>query len=265
MSDFIGLKTTLNIFSKLNELQTSGIESALCMIISTKGSVPRKAGAKMIVQKNGVTFGTIGGGALEMQVIKDALKVIKTGTPEIFSHALVHDHGMCCGGTVDIYIEKVMSRKKLYIFGAGHIGKALAVFANALDFSVTLIDERPDVFNSWSEKDVSILNIAHREAFDRITFDANSLICVVTHNHAYDREIVAHCAKQRHGYLGMIGSKRKIEIASKNFRAGNMLTEEQMRQIDWPMGISIKTQTPEEIAISILAKLIDVRNSQKLL
>ena len=89
----------------------------------------------MVVLENGEIFGTIGGGTLEMQVIKDALNAIKTKKPQTISHALVHDHGMCCGGTVEIFIEPIMNRKKLYIFGAGHIGKALARIAEELDFN----------------------------------------------------------------------------------------------------------------------------------
>ncbi|MCH8318066.1 MAG: XdhC family protein, partial [Bacteroidetes bacterium] len=235
-------------------------KAALCTVVNTKGSTPRKQGAKMLVMEDGKIFGTIGGGTLEQKVIENAIEVIKKKRAATFTHALVHDHGMCCGGTVEIFIEPIMNRKKLYIFGAGHIGKSLGKFAKELDFNVSLIDERDDVFNGWDVRGYNVIHKKHKRAFKELTFDENAFITVITHNHAYDREIIAHCNKQPHAYLGMIGSLRKVEIAKKTFRAGKILTEKEMKDIDWPMGVAIDVQTPEEIAISILAKLIDVRS-----
>jgi len=249
-----------SIYTKIAEAENSKQKSALCIIINTKGSTPRKKGAKMLVLEDGKISGTIGGGTLEMKVIEDALKVIKNKKPSTFSHALVHDHGMCCGGTVEIFIEPIVNRKKLYIFGAGHIGNALTIFAKELDFNVSVIDEREDAFYDWNPNGATLINKKHKTAFKKLTFDENTFITVITHNHAYDREIVTHCARQPHAYLGMIGSQRKVEVAKKTFRAGKILTEKEMENIDWPMGIAIEAQTPEEIAISILAKLIDVRS-----
>ena len=249
-----------SIYTKIAEVENSNQKSALCIIINTKGSTPRKKGAKMLVLEDGKISGTIGGGTLEMKVIEDALKVIENKKPATFSHALVHDHGMCCGGTVEIFIEPIVNRKKLYIFGAGHIGNALTKFAKELDFNVSVIDEREDAFHDWNPNGATLINKKHKTVFKKLAFDENTFITVITHNHAYDREIVTHCAKQPHAYLGMIGSLRKVEVAKKTFRAGKTLTEKQMKNIDWPMGIAIEAQTPEEIAISILAKLIDVRS-----
>ena len=251
----------MSIYNKILEIETSGQRAALCTVINTKGSTPRKEGAKMLVLKNGKIYGTIGGGSLEKEVISNALEVINKKKPAIFAHALVHDHGMCCGGTVQIFIEPVLSKKQLYIFGAGHIGKALSGFAQQLDFGVSLVDEREDAFDEWDHPAVKMINKNHNRAYEELKFDENTFIVVVTHDHAYDREIVAYCAKKPYAYLGMIGSHRKVEIAKKTFLAGNILTEKEMNNIDWPMGIEIAVDTPGEIAISILAKMIDVRNT----
>ena len=248
------------IFQHLSEIEAAGIQAALCTIVGTKGSTPRKPGSRMIVFSDGSIAGTVGGGQLEVAVISQALEVLKTGQPQTLEHALVHDHGMCCGGSLQIFIEPIIAMKQLYIFGAGHIGKSLARFANELNFKVTLIDERPEAFENFELVDIQKINKSHRVVFDELKFDENTFAVVVTHDHSIDREIVAHCAKQPHAYLGMIGSLRKVELAKKTFRAGEILTEQEMEKIDWPMGVSIKVETPEEIAISILAKLIDVRN-----
>ena len=251
-----------SIYSKIADLAESDIESAICTIINTKGSTPRKTGSKMAVCKDGSIWGTIGGGTLEMKVIKDAFIVIEEKKPAIFKHALVHDHGMCCGGSLEIFIEPIMKKKNLYIFGAGHIGSALAKYANELDFKTTLIDERQDIVSKLSIEGVEIIAKKHKSAFNELFFDEKTFIAVITHNHAYDREIVSYCLKKPNAYLGMIGSKRKVENAKKAFFAANILPEE-LDSINWPIGIDINVQTPHEIAISILAKLIDVRSKLK--
>ena len=100
-----------SVYEKISEAQNENV--ALCTIVNTKGSTPRKVGAKMIVYENGSIFGTIGGGELERSVIKNATGVMKEKTPKLFRHDLLHQHNMCCGGTVEIYIEPIMEKKKL--------------------------------------------------------------------------------------------------------------------------------------------------------
>ena len=214
----------------------------------------------MLVYEDSSIFGSVGGGALEKTVIKDAIEIIKSQLANIFEHTLVKDLGMCCGGALTVFIEPVVNKKSLYIFGAGHIGKALAHFASEVDFSVTLIDERATELAQFKNNGVAVINKKHTRAFKELDFNTNTFIAVITHDHAYDRDIVSFCANQTHQYLGMIGSVRKVEIAKKAFKAGKKLTYKQMKAIDWPMGIEIDVNTPEEIAISILAKMIDVRS-----
>ena len=256
-----------SIYEKIGELNKQNKTCALCTIVSTSGSVPRKHGAKMLVLENGKIFGSVGGGALEKKVIEDALFSIETNTPQLKEHALVYDHGMCCGGKVTIFIEPIMSQKKLYIFGAGHIGRALAKYSKETGFNVSLIDERPSIINSITENHMEKLCKPHYKAFQELKYDKNTYVAVITHDHAYDREIVAFWGNKDIAYLGMIGSARKIEIAKKVFIKGEMLSEEQMEFIDWPMGLDIGAKTPEEIAISILSKMIQVRalNNKKLI
>jgi len=249
-----------SFFFKLAKCVESGDEAAICTIVKTTGSTPRKVGAKMLVYGDGSIYNTIGGGTLEMKVIKDALNIITKGRPQSFTHALVQDHGMCCGGTVEVFIEPLVKTKKLYIFGAGHIGKALANFAQELSFEVTVFDERREAFRSWKPNNVSIILGKHRSSISKVNFDGDTFIAVVTHKHSYDREIVALCADKPHAYLGMIGSDRKVAMAKKVFKNTGSPTKKQMDQIDWPMGLDIKVETPEEIAISILGKIIDVRS-----
>ena len=248
-----------SIFGKLQIIYEQGELAALCIITDSKGSTPRKIGTKMIVYEDGRIFGTIGGGTLEQKVIEDALIVIDKNIPDSFTHALVQDHKMCCGGSLEIYIEPIGVKSNLYIFGAGHIGRYLGHMAALCDFEVTMIDERKEMFDHDLIKDLNHINQHYHEALKEIQLNDRSYICVVTHDHVYDREIVVACAKESHAYLGMIGSERKVAMAQKIFLEGNLLTEKEMENIDWPMGIEMNCDSPQEIAIAILAKLINVR------
>jgi xanthine dehydrogenase accessory factor len=247
------------MYENIVKISKSTQKAALCIITQTKGSTPRKVGSKMLVYDDGKILGTIGGGALEKQVIDDAIEVIKSGEPKYFTHCLAVDLNMSCGGNVDIYIEPILKKKKLHIFGAGHIGKVLAKFALELDFQVTVIDERENIFETWEKEKFEIINKHFSEIREQLVFDENLYITVLTHTHENDKEITGFCAKQNFAYLGMIGSKRKIKQFSDYFLENKALTQEQIDKINMPMGIPIYCQTPEEIAISILAKLIDVR------
>src|SRR3970040_79436 len=118
------------ILSSINEeilsAERGNKKAALCLIISARGSTPREAGSKMLVYEDSSIFGSIGGGDLEKKVISNALEVLKDVSTWIFKLDLLHQHGMCCGGYLEIYIEPIMKKSRLYIFGAGHIGKAVA-------------------------------------------------------------------------------------------------------------------------------------------
>lgn len=248
-----------NIFKKIAESENQQLDFALCIVTRVKGSTPRKASSKMIVYSNESIFGTIGGGNLEIRVIKDAIDTLKNNQPAYFEYNLEKEFSMSCGGYVEIYIEPIQKSKALYIFGAGHIGKNLAVQSQKIGFKVTLIDERESIFNDFNLEGIININKNHKEAFKELDFNENVFIASITHQHGYDFEVIGFCAKQKFAYLGMIGSKRKVEKARKSYLKEGLLTEDQLDKIDWPMGVPIACQTPEEIAISILAKLIDIR------
>ena len=256
------IHTVSHIYEKLVQIQNSNLKAALCTITSAKGSTPRKAGAKMLVYENGRIEGTIGGGALEKAVILQALDILKEKEAKIVKHNLVADLAMCCGGTVELFIEPIMNKKNVYIFGAGHIGKALAKFATELDFSVSLIDERYDAFDGIDIPECKLIQNHHATAIEQLTFNENTYVVILTHDHAYDREILALCARRQHAYIGMVGSERKVAVARKNLIASELLNKKEIEEIDMPIGIDIEAITPAEIAISILARLIDTRNKK---
>lgn len=249
----------ITIFEKIIEIQKENRDASLCTIVNTKGSTPRKVGAKMIVYDDKKIYGTIGGGELEKNVIEHAIEIIKTKQAKLFRHDLLHQHNMCCGGTIDIYIEPIMKKNKLYIFGAGHVGKALSYYAKDFEFEVVLIDDRKEYLDEVSEG-INKMNLPHEQALSILQFDEQTYICIVTYSHPIDREILAYCLKKPFAYLGMIGSDRKVAMTKKMFAKGLDISNEELEKVDMPMGLNINAETPDEIAISILSKLIEVKN-----
>lgn len=235
----------------------------LCTVVSATGSTPLKEGAKMLVWSSGKIFGTIGGGNVERQVIEDALRVLAAGQPLLNEYNLLEQE-MCCGGTMQIFIEPMKPQKQLLIFGAGHVGGHVAYFGQKLDFKVVLIDERSDILEKVEAGDAEKILFPHRDAFSRLAFDADTFIVITTHLHEYDREILAHCIRQPHAYLGMIGSRRKVLITRKRFLEQNVCSEEELDNVDMPMGFDLGRNSPAEIALGIVAKILAVANGRDL-
>lgn len=249
------------IFGKIDEIVHGQKPAALCIVIDTQGSTPRKTGAKMVVFADGSIYGSIGGGSVEREVAGMAVKLIATGQPAKVSFNLGEDLGMHCGGKMEVYIEPLHPQKKLFIFGAGHIGTSLARFARELEFSVTLFDPREGIFQDKAFEGFDFINKDYFKAIEEAVFDENTFIVIVTPKHISDEEILAMVARKPHAYLGMIGSVRKVDLLKNRFLKENILTPEELSEIDMPIGLKFNADTPSEIAISILAKLIDVRNT----
>lgn len=250
--------------SHINKLKEDDFPAALCIIISVKGSVPRKKGVKMLVKKQGDILGTIGGGNLEKQVIKDALSVIEKNEPQVFKHQLLHHLDMCCGGTVQIYIEPLVKKRKLYIFGAGHTGKALSEIASGLDFDVFVIDDRKSYLNKINLPNEHKICLPFNQALKILPFDYQTYITILTYSHPYDRNILFHCIKQPFKYLGMIGSQRKVAFTKKLLLESEHVEHEIINKVDMPIGIDIGAESPYEIALSIVSKIIVVKNKEEM-
>ncbi len=250
-----------SFYEKLLQAERGDKLSALCIVTKIQGSAPGKPGMKMLVYADGNICGTVGGGAIEKDVMDKALEIMQKGSAAYFTFNLKNDLNMECGGAAEVFIEPVHQKKKLYIFGAGHIGKALSGFARALDFDVILIDEREGIFDTYEQGKYKFINKLFTEALDEITFDKRSFFVIVTHKHIHDYDILKMLCNKNYAYLGMIGSKVKVEKIKNELVEEKYLIQEQLSKIDTPIGIKFKAITSSEIAISILAKLIDVRNS----
>jgi xanthine dehydrogenase accessory factor len=251
------------IFNDLKTVIEQGIPAVLCIVTETTGSTPRKTGSKMLVFQDGTIKGTIGGGSIEHQSIQEALNIICSGTPFSKRFHLEDDLKMHCGGTMEIYFEPIGCLPKLYIFGGGHIGKALAGYAIGLGFRPFVFDQREGIFDEWNSPGVETGNGDFIQIIDSLTFDTNTYIAIVTHKHDFDETVLLACLQREYAYIGMIGSKRKVAEIRKNALGNHNIPEEKLNKVDMPIGIPFAAETPAEIAISIIAKMIDVKNTLK--
>lgn len=246
-------------------MHSQGKDLALCTIVSAKGSVPLGTGAKMIVCNDGSIIGTVGGGYVEKQTIDTALEMIKKGKNKLLPLILSKDTGTCCGGKVQIFIETMKRKKRLYIFGGGHVCKALLDYLPHLEFETTVIDDREDIFNEHSFNKQSFNNVntvvSNFDYFlSNMKFGDDLFIIIITYSHSADYQILSHCLNNKWQYLGMMGSMNKVRKMSKRLiDEGN--DNEKIKKVNMPIGKDIKAESTHEIAISILAELIEIRKT----
>ena len=236
---------------------------AIATIVKVEGSSPRDSGAKIIVFPDGRIEGTLGGGKLEAQVIRDALECLERRAPALKSYWLSEDGlGMKCGGTVEVYLEAVQPSERLVVFGGGHVGRAIARLAPAMGFAVEIVDDRPEHLDpAGIPPGVPLVrtDAAFREGYRPLS--AEDYAVVVTRDAAVDADIAgrhaAACA-----YVGVMGSRSK-RAYMRRILEGQGIPGEVFERIRCPMGTDIGADTPEEIAVSVLGELIGVRASRR--
>jgi xanthine dehydrogenase accessory factor len=252
-----------DIYTELARLSAAGEEAALATVVSASGSTPREEGAKMLVRADGSIMGTVGGGAVEKAVIKEALEVMRKGKAKKLEYKLAAggELGMICGGDTEVFIEPIAVAPSLFVFGGGHVAVPLAKMAAVVGFKITVIDERPDFACAERFPDAAaVLALEIPAAYARLNVDKGSYIVIVTHGHKGDEAALEGALKTAAKYIGMIGRKTKNAAVFAHLLAKGF-TQEELAPAHAPIGIRIKAQTPEEIAVSILAEMIAVKRS----
>jgi xanthine dehydrogenase accessory factor len=247
------------LFNKILETIQKNNGCVVATVVASRGSSPRKLGAKMVISKDGSIFGTIGGGALEKLVMDDGRKAFAQGKSFLKSYSLDKKSGLqICGGRVSIFFEVVRPARRLVIAGGGHIGLALSFMGKLLGFDIVLIDNR----RAFASKQRffhadQIICDSYQKALKRVAPDKNTYIVIVTHGHLYDQECLEASLKSSAGYIGMIGSAIKIRnifdaLLKKGFKS------QSFKRVYSPVGLDIGAETPEEIAVAIVAQLVQV-------
>lgn len=254
----------LEVFERAAELLRDGDTIAVVSIVATSGSTPQKSGARMIVDARGASYYTIGGGGLEAAVIEDAVRAIENGKSLIKEYDLTGGSGstpaMACGGRATVVIDVVYPPLRLVIFGAGHVGRALAECARGLGFSISIVDDREDYLKPEPfGESVDLIQGPSEYEGELPALDQNCYVVICTRSHVFDLRVLRHAVGSDVAYLGMIGSRLKVKGAFEKLLSEGVSRRE-MERVHAPIGLDIGSKTPKEIAISILAEIIKTRN-----
>ncbi|MGE0706788.1 MAG: XdhC family protein [Planctomycetota bacterium] len=251
-----------DVYDGVQELRRSGEPGVLATVVGIRGSSPGALGSKMLIARDGRTWGTVGGGCVDGQVYAELADVLATERPKSFTVDLTEDHdpeqGLICGGRVEVFLEPILTTH-LVICGSGHIAHALAPMARALDFQVTVLDDREQFLNAARFPGCELRLGEFDDLLKGYHAPAGSFIAVVTRGHRYDQECLEWGLSQRDPrYVGLVGSRKKIHTivqraAEKGFPAAHL------ERVRAPIGLDIGAITVEEIAVSIAAELIAVR------
>jgi xanthine dehydrogenase accessory factor len=254
----------LAFHEEMVRLLRAGRRVGIATLVHRQGSAPRAFGTKMIVSDAGETVFSIGGGAFEALVIEDAREAIRAGRgfekEYRFAESGEGATGMVCGGAARILFEVVVPPDALFVFGAGHVGRELVHVGIRLGFLVTVVDDRSRFLDPGRFPDgVRRVEVQHDFGGDLPEVPPGAYVAIVTRCHRTDLAVIRHVCGGRAAYVGVIGSRRKV--ATLRARAEAMGTpREALDEIRGPIGLAIGAQTPEEIAISIAAELVAVRN-----
>jgi xanthine dehydrogenase accessory factor len=238
--------------------------AALGTVVGRTGSAPQCVGAKILLHENGALVGTVGGGAIEAQVIDACRHTLRDGKPRMIDAHLVRDLAMCCGGSMQVFVEHLQPQARLFVVGAGHVAQAVAPLARSADFRVAVFDDREELLDhpafDGDDKggyDVDELDVAMASLTDR------DYVLVMTRDHARDEQALTHLMRRPHRYLGMIGSRRKVHailrrILHREAQLGRPAPD--LSRVRAPIGLALGGRTPAEIAVSIVAELIADRH-----
>ena len=254
------------ILEQLAACNQQGKPVCLCVVVNTQGAVPRHAGSKMLVFPDGTTAGTVGGGGVEAEVSRAALEALRTGKPALlhFSLSAQNENSVgLCGGEEDIYLEPFLAMPKLLIIGAGHVGKSVAKFGKLLGFQVLVSDDRVELCTQteFPEAD-QLLPIPMQAIPERIELDARTYVVIVTRGSEVDVQGLPALLGTQPAYIGLIGARRRWE-ATRQALLAQGISESDLNRVKCPIGLDIHAETPDEIAISILAEIIARKNTPK--
>ena len=236
-----------------------GQRVALATVIRTQGSVPRREGAKMLIFADGTTEGTIGGGEMESQVVAAALDSLATGKPQRLMYEFRDpeqgDVGVC-GGEMEVFVEPILPESRLIIIGAGHVGQAIAHLGAWLGFYVVVVDDRPGFATA---EQIPQAHAHHTQSMsdlqETLEITANDYLGLTTRGVPLDIESLPGLLASEAAYVGVIGSKRRWETTVESLLESGV-TAQVLKRVRSPIGLEIHAETPEEIAVSVLAEII---------
>lgn len=258
----MSLDNQAEILAGLMAAQQGGEPVALATVVRVRGSVPRRAGAKMLVFGDGRTLGTVGGGEMESRVIAAAQDVLAAADPQLLTFSLVEpqrgDPGVC-GGEMEIFVEPQLPPATVFVVGCGHVGQAVAAQAALLNYKVVVTDDRPALATPEIIPDADVyLPGSFDEALAQHPITRSTYVVVVTRNVGVDRQILPKLVQTPAPYIGVMGSRRRWQETLRLLREDG-LAETAVSRFTSPLGLELNAETPAEIAVSVMAEIIMLR------
>jgi xanthine dehydrogenase accessory factor len=239
------------------------VPAALVTVVGAQGSTPQRPGARMLVLADGTIHGTIGGGCVEAEMARRARGAIEQGRPFLTTYDLTPDQageeGLVCGGRMEVFVEPLQGTPELAILGGGHVARPLCTLAAAAGFRVSVLDDRERYATPLRFPEAGQVVVAGFEsASEALRLTPRFFVIVVTRGHKGDAIALASCLPLKPRFIGLLGSRAKMahvfaDLLDRGF------TSEDLARVETPVGVEIGAETPEEIAVSIVARMIAVR------
>jgi xanthine dehydrogenase accessory factor len=255
----------VDIYDEIVRLRKLGQKCALATIVEVNGSIPSYESAKLLVREDGSMMGTVGGGCVEAEVWNAAREVLETDKPRHMTFSLgedaAYDNGLICGGQLNIFVEAVIPQPRAFIFGGGHVSKSISKVAHLAGFATVVVDDREAFANKerFPEADETYAE-EYESVFPKLPVTSSSYLIIVTRGHRDDMRVLRWAVSTPARYIAMIGSKRKTIAVVKELEKEGF-PRQSFEKIFAPMGLEIGAETPEEIAISVVAEMIAMRRT----
>lgn len=236
------------IIAALQEALQRNEPVALATVVQVQGASPAQMGFKLLVRQDGSVVGNVGGGALEKRIRDEALTALQQGESLLAHYALRESGpdavGMLCGGEATVFIEVYQHAPSLLIVGGGHIGQPLAEMARIVGFQVQVVDVNPEK--------------ATVPQFSPAMISAHTYVVLITEDHITDEQALRQALETPAAYIGMIGSQRKVGTLFEHLRSEGV-SQERLAHVHAPIGLELGGRAPAEIALAILAEIVQVR------
>ncbi len=247
------------IFQAVAELENKNGVAALCTVTKSEGSTPRHVGSKMLVYPDGKFIGTVGGGDLEHRVLDEAWMAISDGQSRLLHYNMADpsrgDPGVC-GGQVEVFVEPILPPPLLVVIGAGHVGKAVVHLAKWLGFRVAVCDDRVEFCTPEQTPAAdAYYPVTMDKLSEHIKIDKRTCLILTTRGSSVDSAGMAPLLDSAAGYIGVIGSRRRWATTLKALKEKGV-SEEKIARVHSPIGLELQAETPEEIAVSIMAEVM---------
>jgi xanthine dehydrogenase accessory factor len=251
------------MFEEIQGALARGERVALATVVKVSGAAPCAPGTRMLVRADGSTMGTLGGATTDERARQDALKALSGDLPDMHIYHLDPDLGESvgsCGATLEVFVESLKPEPRLFIAGAGYVGQALARMAASLGWRVALFDDRSEFTRSATlPVGIEVVIGDMVEELRARKPDLTTWIVIVTRGHRTDQEVLRVALEGHPAYIGMIGSPSKVKnIFAKLLDLG--ISADELAKVHAPIGLDLGAETPDEIAVSIAAELVMLRN-----